>query len=108
MKYSKAAAVVVGSVMALGATAPAFAAEGAGDMPPMSLDGALADTLSSGTLDTEPLHALQGVSKDGDPLKPVTDAAGGLSAVQDAPQTVVGAAKPIAPLLGGLQAGGGI
>ncbi|WP_415948016.1 hypothetical protein [Streptomyces sp. KLOTTS4A1] len=89
MKYAKAAAVVAGSVMALGATAPAIAAEGPAELPPMSLDGAVTDAISNGALDAGPLQAVQGLSKDGDPIKPVTDAVG-----------------PVLPLLGGLQTGG--
>lgn len=104
MKYSKAAAAVAGSVMALGTAAPALAADGVGQVAPMSLNGALADTLASG-LDTQHLQAAQGLHKDGDPVKPVTDVTGGLSEGQGAPQRVVDTASQAAPLLGGLTAG---
>ncbi|MDI3390394.1 hypothetical protein QIS99_30005 [Streptomyces sp. B-S-A8] len=87
MKYSKAAAAVAGSVMALGTAAPALAADHATEMAPMSLNGAVADTLSGG-LNPQHLQAMQGLHKGGDPLKPVTDVAGGA-----------------ASLLGGLPAG---
>ncbi|WP_432140225.1 hypothetical protein [Streptomyces sp. bgisy084] len=49
MKYAKSAAVVAGSVMALAAATPAFAARP--DAPSMSLNGGLADVLSNKQLD---------------------------------------------------------
>ncbi|MFF3542260.1 hypothetical protein [Streptomyces platensis] len=49
MKYAKSAAVVAGSVMALAAAAPAFAARP--DAPTMSLNGGLNDVLSNKQLD---------------------------------------------------------
>ncbi|MFE1173397.1 hypothetical protein [Streptomyces sp. NPDC058773] len=49
MKYAKSAAVVAGSVMALAAAAPAFAAQP--KTPTMSLNGGLNDALSSKQLD---------------------------------------------------------
>ncbi|MFM9372857.1 hypothetical protein [Streptomyces sp. Da 82-17] len=102
MKYSKAAAAVAGSVMALGTAAPALAADHVGKIPPMSLNGAVEDTLSSG-LDLQHLQAQQGISnQDGGPLKTVTDAAGGLTKGNGAPQQLLGKA---APLIGGLPAG---
>ncbi|NBE54799.1 hypothetical protein [Streptomyces boluensis] len=102
MKYSKVAAAVAGSVMALGTAAPALAADGVGEMGPMSLNGALADTLAGGP---QHLQATQGLHKGGDPLKPVTDVAGGLSDGQGAPQKVVDTASQAGPLLGGLPTG---
>ncbi|MDI3405839.1 hypothetical protein [Streptomyces cavernicola] len=102
MKYSKAAAAVAGSVMALGTAAPALAADHTGQLPPMSLNGAVADTLAGG-LDPQHLQATQGIHKGGDPLKPVTDVADGLSQGQSgAPQQVLGTVRQAAPLLGGL------
>ncbi|MFI6941494.1 hypothetical protein ACIBI4_19635 [Streptomyces sp. NPDC050418] len=101
----KAAAAVAGTMMAMGAATPALAADHIGELPPMSLNGAVSDALSGGAVDTDPLQATQGVSKDGSVLKPVTDATGALQQVQDAPQTVVGSASQAAPLLGGLQTG---
>ncbi|MFJ9028986.1 hypothetical protein ACIRQP_10750 [Streptomyces sp. NPDC102274] len=50
MKPMKVAAVVAGSVMALGAAAPAFAAEG------MSLNGGLETVMSEGLKDPRPLQ----------------------------------------------------
>ncbi|MEU9498659.1 hypothetical protein [Streptomyces sp. NPDC048196] len=56
MKYAKSAAVVAGSVLALGAAAPAFAAQPGA--PTMSLNGAVNDTLSSDQLDGHQLGPL--------------------------------------------------
>ncbi|WP_030801548.1 hypothetical protein [Streptomyces sp. NRRL S-337] len=56
MKYAKSAAVVAGSVLALGAAAPAFAAPPGA--PTMSLNGAVNDTLSSDQLDGHQLAPL--------------------------------------------------
>ncbi|MGW1836561.1 hypothetical protein [Streptomyces sp. BBFR2] len=50
MKYAKSAAVLAGSVMALGTAVPAFA-EGQPPMPSMSLNGGLNDALHSEQLD---------------------------------------------------------
>ena len=56
MKYAKSAAVVAGSVMALGVAAPAFAAQPGA--PTMSLNGGLTDALSSKQLDGHQLTPL--------------------------------------------------
>ncbi|MFG2489996.1 hypothetical protein [Streptomyces caniferus] len=56
MKYAKSAAVVAGSVMALGMAAPAFAAQPGA--PTMSLNGGLTDALSSKQLDGHQLTPL--------------------------------------------------
>ncbi|MEU8993235.1 hypothetical protein AB0952_25145 [Streptomyces caniferus] len=56
MKYAKSAAVVTGSVMALGVAAPAFAAQPGA--PTMSLNGGLNDALSSKQLDGHELMPL--------------------------------------------------
>ncbi|PRH76832.1 hypothetical protein C6N75_23555 [Streptomyces solincola] len=89
MKPTKVAAVVAGSLMAMGAAAPAFAAE---SLTPSSLNGAV-DTLGKRGL-TEAVPA-DGVTKvaDGKLVGKVQDTAGNLPA-QDA-----------APLLGGLPLG---
>ncbi|MCB5911572.1 hypothetical protein [Streptomyces pinistramenti] len=57
MKYAKSAAVVAGSVMALGAAAPAFAA-GPAAPPTMSLNGGLTDALNSEQLDGHQIRPL--------------------------------------------------
>ncbi|MFD5735488.1 hypothetical protein ACFWIY_22050 [Streptomyces sioyaensis] len=56
MKYAKSAAVVAGSVMALGVAAPAFAAQPGA--PTMSLNGGLTDALSEKQLDGHQLTPL--------------------------------------------------
>ncbi|MFG2092714.1 hypothetical protein [Streptomyces sp. NPDC048612] len=56
MKYAKSAAVVVGSVMALAAAVPAFAAQPGA--PTMSLNGGLTDALSNKQLDGHQLMPL--------------------------------------------------
>ncbi|MFE3827868.1 hypothetical protein [Streptomyces sp. NPDC059092] len=54
MKPMKIAAVVAGSMVALGAAAPAFAAEA--KTPSFSLNGALDSVASEGLRDAKPLH----------------------------------------------------
>lgn len=85
MKPTKVAAVVAGSVMALGAAAPAMAAE----MMPTSLNGGLSALASEG-LKTDALSS----TTDGSVVKTVGDTAGQLN------QTTQNA-----PLLGGVPAG---
>lgn len=87
MKPTKVAAVVAGSVMALGAAAPAMAAEPMA--APSSLNGGLG-ALTSQPLKTDVLSS----TTDGSPVKAVTDAATDLNKVGQA-----------APLLGGLPIG---
>lgn len=101
MKYSKVAAAVAGSVMALGTVAPALAADGAGEMSPeLSVDGALAQSLSPHGLEPQHLDAMQGVHKQGNPVRPVTDAAKSLTGPRNAPQKVADVASHVAPMLG--------
>ncbi|GGN52849.1 hypothetical protein ACFXN2_27765 [Streptomyces kronopolitis] len=95
MKYAKSAAVVAGSVMALGVAAPAFAAQPAS--PSMSLNGGLTDALTTKQLDghqiaplVKAVKATQKKVKSTSPKKLL----GG----------VTGAAKNV-PLLGGLPLG---
>ncbi|GEB50519.1 MULTISPECIES: hypothetical protein [Streptomyces] len=58
MKYSKTAAAVAGSVMALGAAAPAVADQAA-PTPNFSLNGGLQKGLQSETLDAAPIDGPQ-------------------------------------------------
>lgn len=80
MKPMKVAAVVAGSVLALGAAAPAFAAENL----PTSLNGGLGDALQTvtnqETLDVQPVrtNALD-PKNDGSLVNSVGDVANGLS-----------------------------
>ncbi|GAA1350569.1 hypothetical protein [Streptomyces beijiangensis] len=83
MKPTKVAAVIAGSVMALGAAAPAMAAD---NLAPTSLTGGL-DTLSS-QLDA---HPVQSGLTDGSVVNQVKQTASGLNSVNDS-----------VPLLGGL------
>ncbi|WP_254407260.1 hypothetical protein [Streptomyces sp. GMY02] len=53
MKPKKIAAVIAGSVLALGAASPAFAAE---NLTPSSLNGALDTVARDGLRDGKPLH----------------------------------------------------
>ncbi|MEU9999778.1 hypothetical protein ACGFYP_19280 [Streptomyces sp. NPDC048370] len=87
MKPTKVAAVVAGSVMALGAAAPAMAAEA---MTPTSLNGGLS-TLASEGLKTDALSS----TTDGSVVKTVGDTANQLNKTTQS-----------APLLGGLPVGG--
>ncbi|MFF3319646.1 hypothetical protein ACFYV5_29630 [Streptomyces sp. NPDC003035] len=87
MKPTKVAAVVAGSVMALGAAAPAMAAE---SMTPTSLSGGLG-ALSGDGLKTDTLSS----TTDGSVVKTVGDAAGKLNKTTQK-----------APLIGGLPVGG--
>jgi hypothetical protein len=76
MKPMKVAAVVAGSVMALGAAAPAFAADA---QTPSSLNGALDTLTSQGLNDVKPVNtnALD-TKNDGSLVNAVKDAADGL------------------------------
>ncbi|MFD8545064.1 hypothetical protein [Streptomyces sp. NPDC059649] len=94
VKYAKSAAVVAGSVMALGAVVPAFAAQPGA--PKMSLNGGMTDAVNS-------LHN----KLDGHQVRPVikkVKTAGEKVRAANANQLirgVTGAAKSI-PMLGGL------
>jgi hypothetical protein len=86
MKPTKVAAVIAGSVMALGAAAPAMAAEAT----PTSLDGGLR-TLTSDGLETDALSS----TTDGSVVKTVGKTANKLNKTTRK-----------APLIGGLPLGG--
>lgn len=88
MKPTKVAAVIAGSVMALGVAAPAMAAE---SMVPTSLDGGLGSLTSDG-LKSDALSS----TTDGSPVQKVTETAGQLNQ----------AGKGAGSLLGGLPLGG--
>lgn len=95
MKYAKTAALVAGSMVALGTAAPAFAVT---DMAPnFSLDSGLNQVMDSSPQVVEPLidtvgGAAEAVQKDGT----VGKLAGGAT----------GVAQVAAPLLGGVPIGG--
>lgn len=95
MKYSRVAAIVAGSVVAMGAS-PAFAASTT-PMPPMSLNGGL-ETLGSASA----LDLADGRSA----VNSVADTATGLNGVKgDTGQRVLRAAGEVTPLLGGVELG---
>ncbi|WP_338064046.1 hypothetical protein [Streptomyces noursei] len=96
VKYAKSAAAVAGSVMALGAAVPAFAAESGAPnptSPSMSLNGGLMDLLNgSGQLDSRQ-------------LKPLVDTVRGAEKTAKHPRQLLGGATGATkdvPLLGGL------
>jgi hypothetical protein len=98
MKYSKAAAIITGSVAALGAASPAFAA-GSADMPPMSLNGGVAELVTS-LPQTESVEA-------GPALNQAVDSATRLNDVKgDAPELALKTAGSPTPMLGGIPLGG--
>ncbi|MGW0120099.1 hypothetical protein [Streptomyces sp. NPDC003327] len=86
MKPTKVAAVVAGSLMALGAAAPAMATEA---LTPTSLNGGL-EAIAANGLKTDVLSS----TTEGSPVKSVTDTVGQLNE----------AGKGGVPLLGGLPA----
>ncbi|ALC21201.1 hypothetical protein ACH46N_27250 [Streptomyces pristinaespiralis] len=98
MKYSKAAAIIAGSVAALGAASPAFAAGSAG-MPPMSLNGGVAELVTA-------LPEMESVEA-GSAVNQVADSATELNNVKgDAPEQVLKTAGSLTPMLGGVSLGG--
>ncbi|MFC9703602.1 hypothetical protein ACFTWD_23220 [Streptomyces sp. NPDC056943] len=88
MKSTKVAAVVAGSLVALGAAAPAMATEA---LTPTSLNGGL-DAIAANGLKTDMLST----TTEGSPLNTATDALGQLNE----------AGKGGSQLLGGLPLGG--
>lgn len=98
MKYSKAAAIIVGSVAALGAASPAFAAGSAGT-PPMTSDGGV-DQMVTTLPDMETVETGSAVDR-------VAGSATDLSNVRgDAPEQVLRTAASLTPMLGGVSLGG--
>jgi hypothetical protein len=96
VKYAKTAALVVGSVAALGSAAPAFAAT-TPTAPNFSLDSGLNQVMASAPQVVDPLvdtvaETTETVSKDGTVGKLAGQA--------------TGAAEGAAPLLGGVPLGG--
>ncbi|MBD0711669.1 MULTISPECIES: hypothetical protein [unclassified Streptomyces] len=89
MKPTKVAAVVAGSLMALGAAAPAMAADA---LTPTSLNGGL-EAIAANGLKSDALSS----TTEGSPVKKITDTASQLNKLTKA-----------APLLGGLPLGSGL
>ncbi|MEU6309906.1 hypothetical protein [Streptomyces sp. NPDC047014] len=111
MKLSKVAAVVAGSVAALGASAPAFAAEPA--MPPMSLTSGVTETLNAvgPVSESLPQTVGNGLAEQGDTVNKVVGTAQKVNKVRnDVPGTVLGLANnatQASPMLGGVKLNGG-
>ncbi|WP_329195971.1 MULTISPECIES: hypothetical protein [unclassified Streptomyces] len=112
MKFTKVAAVVAGSVAALAATAPAFAAETAA-MPPMSLTGGVTETLNAVNPVSEALPQTAGnaLAEQGDTVGKVVGTVQSVNKVRnDAPGQVMklaDGATQATPMLGGVHLNGG-
>ncbi|MFJ3926083.1 hypothetical protein [Streptomyces sp. NPDC090022] len=111
MKYTKVAAVLAGSVAALGAAAPAFADTSA--MPPMSVTGGVTEVLNAANPVSEALPQTvgNGLAEQGATLDKVAGAAQGVNQVRNnAPGEVLGLANTatqVTPMLGGIHLNGG-
>ncbi|MEU0375339.1 hypothetical protein ABZ070_35415 [Streptomyces sp. NPDC006283] len=98
MKYTKAAAIIAGSVAALGAASPAFAA-GHTTMPPMSLNGGIAELVRS----APQMDSVEA----GSAVNQVADTAMDLNNVKgNAPGEALKTAGSLTPMLGGIELGG--
>ncbi|MFE7617501.1 hypothetical protein [Streptomyces sp. NPDC057496] len=95
MKYAKTAAIIAGSVAALGTAAPAFAVTTT-TAPNFSLNGGVNQVVESAPQAVDPV------------VDAVDNAAGAVKdgTLVDLAGKATGAAKSAAPLLGGLPAGG--
>ncbi|MFC9298170.1 hypothetical protein ACFTWH_12670 [Streptomyces sp. NPDC057011] len=113
MKLSKVAAVVAGSVAALGASASAFSAQAAPAMPPMSLTSGVTETLNAVAPVTESLPQTvgNGLAEQGDNVNKVVGTVQKVNKVRnDVPGTVLGLANgatQASPALGGVHLNGG-
>ncbi|WP_327283854.1 MULTISPECIES: hypothetical protein [unclassified Streptomyces] len=113
MKLTKVAAVIAGSVAALGGAAPAFAAEAPAAMPTMSLTGGATEAVNSLAPVTEslPQTLSNGVAEQGEAVTKVFDTAQRVNDFRNnAPGKVLGAANGVtqaSPLLGGVKLNGG-
>ncbi|ANW18421.1 hypothetical protein [Streptomyces clavuligerus] len=97
MKYTRVAAIVAGSVAALGAASPALAAPPP-TSPSMSLNGGVDQIFRQTPL-------LNGGS--GDVVRDVADTASALGPIKGtAPQNALKTLGAVTPLLGGVQVGG--
>ncbi|MEU7551730.1 hypothetical protein AB0B01_05075 [Streptomyces sp. NPDC044571] len=111
MKLSKAAAVVAGSVAALGASAPAFAADAA--MPPMSVTSGATDAINAFAPVTESLPQTlgNGLAEQGQTVEKVLVTAQQVNKLRNnAPGELLGLANgatQASPLLGGVKLNGG-
>ncbi|NXY98731.1 hypothetical protein HYE82_31005 [Streptomyces sp. BR123] len=112
MKLTKVAAVVAGSVAALGASAPAFAAGGSAAMPPMSLTGGATQAVDSlaPVAENLPQTLGNGLAEQGQTVDKVMATGQRVNELRnDAPGEVLGLANgatKASPLLGGVQLNG--
>ncbi|MFI5620771.1 hypothetical protein [Streptomyces sp. NPDC051567] len=114
MKLSKIAAVVVGSVAALGAATPAFAAETQAAMPPMSLTGGVTEAIDAVSPVSEALPQTlgNGLAEQGDSVNKVVGTVQQLNKIRnDVPGELLklanGATQASPQLLGGVKLNGG-
>ncbi|GGZ49701.1 hypothetical protein AB0P12_05470 [Streptomyces subrutilus] len=113
MKLTKVAAVVVGSVAALGATAPAFAADAQAAMPPMSLTSGVTDTLNAVSPVSEHLPETvgAGLAEQNGHINKVVGTVQKVNKVRnDVPGELLGLANgatQASPMLGGVKLNGG-
>ncbi|MFB0626378.1 hypothetical protein [Streptomyces sp. AB3(2024)] len=113
MKLSQVAAVVVGSVAALGAATPAFAADAPASMPPMSATGGLTEVLNAAGPVTESLPQTvgNGLAEQGQTVDKAVDTVQKVNTIRNnAPGEVLGLANgatQASPLLGGVKLNGG-
>ncbi|MBT2406373.1 MULTISPECIES: hypothetical protein [unclassified Streptomyces] len=113
MKLSKVAAVVAGSVAALGASAPAFAADSAAGMPPMSVTSGVTEVVNAVNPVSEALPETLGdaVAEQGQTVGKAVGAVQSVNKVRNnAPGEVLGLANgatQASPLLGGVKLNGG-
>ncbi|MFJ6721129.1 MULTISPECIES: hypothetical protein [unclassified Streptomyces] len=113
MKFTKVAAVVAGSVAALAATAPAFAAQTPAALPPMSLTGGVTETLNAVNPVSEALPQTAGnaLAEQGDSVGKVVGTVQTVNKVRnDVPGEVMklaDGATQATPMLGGVHLNGG-
>ncbi|MGW0391183.1 hypothetical protein ACWDYJ_09825 [Streptomyces sp. NPDC003042] len=113
MKLKQVAAVVAGSVAALGAAAPAFAAETPAAMPPMSVTSGLSEVLNTAGPVTEALPQTvgNGLAEQGEHVDKVVGTVQSVNKVRnDAPAealNLANGATQASPLLGGVKLNGG-
>ncbi|MER7462892.1 hypothetical protein [Streptomyces sp. NPDC097981] len=113
MKLTKVAAVIAGSVAALGASAPAFAAATPAAMPPMSLTSGATEAVNSLAPVTESLPQTvgNGLAEQGQAVNKAVGTAQQVNKIRNnAPGEVLGVANgatQASPLLGGVKLNGG-
>ncbi|MCJ1679073.1 hypothetical protein MTF65_17355 [Streptomyces sp. APSN-46.1] len=113
MKLTKVAAVVAGSVAALGASAPAFAADAPAQMPPMSLTSGATEVVNAVNPVSESLPEILGdaLAEQGEGVNKVVGTVQNVNKVRNnVPGEVLkvaNGATQASPLLGGVKLNGG-